>query len=76
MAYMLALMAGAAATPLMTKFFDKRKLLIILISTVALLSAVFYFIPKVNIFEYSYEQGKPWQYEGLYSPFDFNCPVR
>ncbi|XQW86772.1 MFS transporter [Thalassotalea piscium] len=49
MAYMLALMVGAAATPLMTKFIDKRKLLIILISIVSVLSAAFYFIPKDNI---------------------------
>lgn len=49
MAYMLALMLGAAVTPLMTKFIDKRKLLILLISIVAILSAAFYFVPKDNI---------------------------
>lgn len=49
MAYMLALMVGAASTPLMTKFLDKKTLLLILISIVSVLSAAFYFIPKDNI---------------------------
>ncbi|GHE83428.1 MFS transporter [Thalassotalea profundi] len=49
MVYMLALMLGAAATPIMTKFFDKRKLLLCLMGIVAVLSAAFYFIPKDNI---------------------------
>jgi GPH family glycoside/pentoside/hexuronide:cation symporter len=46
---MLALAVGAASTPLLTRFFDKRKLLIILMAIVALLSTAFYFIPQDNI---------------------------
>jgi len=49
MSYMIALAIGAAATPLLTKFFDKRKLLMILMGIVAFLSAAFYLVPKENI---------------------------
>ena len=49
MAYMLSLMAGAALTPLMVKFVDKKKLLLILMSLVAVLSALFFFIPNNSI---------------------------
>lgn len=49
MAYMLALAVGAASTPLLTKFCDKRKLLMILMGIVAVLSMLFYFVPKDNI---------------------------
>lgn len=49
MAYMLALAIGAASTPLLTKLCDKRKLLMILMSLVAVLSTMFYMIPKENI---------------------------
>ncbi len=48
-AYMLSLMIGAAITPLLTKFINKRKLLVILMSIVAVLSMTFYFVPKENI---------------------------
>ena len=44
LAYMLSLGVGAACTPLMTKFFDKRKLLFILMCCVTVLSTVFYFV--------------------------------
>lgn len=49
MVYMIALAIGAASTPLLTKFVDKRRLLVILMSIVASLSVIFYFIPKDNI---------------------------
>ena len=49
MVYMIALAIGAALTPFLTRFFDKRKLLIILISIVAVLSTAFYFVPNDNI---------------------------
>jgi len=49
MSYMLALAVGAASTPLLTRIFDKRKLLLILISVVAVLSVSFYFVPSDNI---------------------------
>lgn len=49
MAYMIALAIGAASTPLLTKFIDKRRLLMILMTIVASLSLVFYFVPNNNI---------------------------
>ena len=48
-AYMIALALGAAATPLMTKYIDKKSLLMILISIVGCLSVAFYFVPKDNV---------------------------
>ncbi len=48
-AYMIALAVGAASTPLMTKFVEKRRLLMILMTVVALLSVAFYFVPKDQI---------------------------
>ncbi len=49
MAYLLSLAVGAALTPVLTKFCDKRQLLKILIGLIALLSFAFYFVPKQNI---------------------------
>ena len=49
MAYMIALAVGAASTPLLTKFIDKRRLLMILMAIVAGLSLIFYFVPNDNI---------------------------
>ena len=49
MVYMIALAIGAASTPLLTKFIDKRRLLMILMAIVAVLSLTFYFVPKENI---------------------------
>ena len=49
MAYMIALAIGAASTPLLTRFFDKRNLLMILMSIVAVLSVLFYFVQGDNI---------------------------
>lgn len=42
----LALGVGAAFTPLLTKYFDKTKLLMGLMSVVGILSITFYFVPK------------------------------
>lgn len=47
--YMLSLAAGAASTPLMTRFFDKRTLLMILMGAVAVFSALFYIVPADNL---------------------------
>ena len=44
--YMISLALGAASTPLLSRFFDKRTLLIILMSLVSVLSAAFFFVPK------------------------------
>jgi len=47
--YMISLMVGAAITPMLTKLMDKRRLLLILMSLVAVLSAAFYLVSKDNI---------------------------
>ncbi len=49
LAYMLSLAVGAASTPLLTKFFDKKTLLTILMFIVAVLSIAFYFVPQDQI---------------------------
>lgn len=48
-AYMAAAAAGASLTPLMTRFIDKRRLLMALMSITGVLSMAFYFIPKDQI---------------------------
>jgi GPH family glycoside/pentoside/hexuronide:cation symporter len=47
--YMIALAIGAACTPLLTKLADKKRLLMILMALVAVLSAAFYFVPPDRI---------------------------
>jgi GPH family glycoside/pentoside/hexuronide:cation symporter len=49
MAYMIALAIGAASTPLLTRFFDKRTLLMVLMALVALLSVQLYFVSSDDI---------------------------
>ncbi|MDY0779841.1 HDIG domain-containing metalloprotein [Tenacibaculum sp. IB213877] len=34
-------------------------------------AAIVYLFPKEGQFKYDFTQGKPWQYENLYAPFDF-----
>lgn len=46
LAYMLSLGVGAASTPLLTKLFDKKTLLFILMIAVTVLSTLFYFVQK------------------------------
>ncbi|MDC0602106.1 MFS transporter [Aliiglaciecola sp.] len=48
-AYMISLAIGAALTPIMTRYVDKRKLLMILMSIVAVLSGLFFLIPADQI---------------------------
>lgn len=43
------------------------KVLLFLISVVAIV----YLFPKGGQFKYDFPQGKPWQYDNLYAPFDF-----
>ena len=43
--YMLALALGAAVTPLMTRFIDKKRLMVLLMSLAGLLSISLYFVP-------------------------------
>jgi GPH family glycoside/pentoside/hexuronide:cation symporter len=45
-AYMGPAAAGAALTPVLTRFLDKKLLLMLLMSTTGLLSIAFFFIPK------------------------------
>ncbi|MFO1500843.1 MAG: MFS transporter [Verrucomicrobiota bacterium] len=47
--YMGAAAAGASLTPLLTRFLDKKKLLMILMTTTGVLSILFYFVPKDQI---------------------------
>ncbi len=47
----------------------KRLFRISLFLTSALL--IIYFFPKSGKFKYSFENGRPWQSENLYAPFDF-----
>jgi len=47
--YMLALTAGAAVTPFLTKFIEKRTLLMLLMLMVAVLSSLFYYLPTDNL---------------------------
>ncbi|ESQ93922.1 MFS transporter [Asticcacaulis benevestitus] len=47
--YGFALAAGSLVTPLLTRFIDKRRLLIILMILVGILSSLFFFIPKDQI---------------------------
>ena len=43
--YSIALAVGAASTPLMTRFFDKRRLLMWLMAAVGVLSCAMFFVP-------------------------------
>lgn len=48
-AYMAAAAVGASLTPLLTRFIDKKLLLMILMSATGVLSIAFFFIPKDQI---------------------------
>ncbi|HEY9171820.1 MAG TPA: MFS transporter [Verrucomicrobiae bacterium] len=48
-AYMAAAALGASITPLLTRYLEKRKLLMLLMSVTGVLSIAFYFIPKDQI---------------------------
>lgn len=48
-AYGIALAVGAMATPIMTRYIDKKKLMILLMSITGVLSILFFFIPKDQI---------------------------
>lgn len=45
----MALLGGCLLTPFLLTLFDKRQLLIILMSIVSVLSVIYYFVPKDNI---------------------------
>ncbi|MES2160142.1 MAG: MFS transporter [Pseudomonadota bacterium] len=48
-AYMISAAVGASLTPFLTRFIDKRKLMMILMSTTALLSLAFFFVQKDQV---------------------------
>lgn len=48
-AYIVSLLIGAVITPWLTKYIDKKKLLLILMSIVCVLSFLFFFVPKDQI---------------------------
>lgn len=48
-AYMIAASIGAALTPVMTRFVDKKRLMIILMSLTTVFSCGFFFIPKDEV---------------------------
>ena len=48
-AYGIALAVGAAITPMLTRFVDKKKLMVILMSATGILSILFYFIPPDSL---------------------------
>jgi GPH family glycoside/pentoside/hexuronide:cation symporter len=48
-AYMMAAAAGASLTPVLTRFFDKRLLMMVLMSLTTLLCVAFFFVPKDQI---------------------------
>jgi GPH family glycoside/pentoside/hexuronide:cation symporter len=48
-AYMAAAAAGASLTPVLTRFIDKRRLLMLLMGATGVFSVAFYFIPKDQI---------------------------
>ncbi|GAB3024562.1 MFS transporter [Bowmanella dokdonensis] len=47
--YMVSLALGAALTPLMTRYLDKRALLLVLMSLVAVLSALFFLLDPTQV---------------------------
>jgi len=48
-AYMISAAVGASLTPLMTRYVDKKKLMILLMSITAVLSSAFFFVPKDQV---------------------------
>lgn len=48
-AYMIAASVGAALTPVMTRFVDKKRLMIILMSLTTLFSCAFFFVPNDQV---------------------------
>jgi GPH family glycoside/pentoside/hexuronide:cation symporter len=48
-AYMISAAVGASLTPFMTRFIDKKKLMMILMSITAVLSSAFFFVPKDQV---------------------------
>ena len=60
----------------MQKFLDRvfrnQSLLYKYVLYIASVACIVFFFPKGSKFKYEYQQGKPWQYDNLYAPFDFS----
>ncbi len=70
--YMVAAAFGAAATPLLTRFVDKKTLMIVLMSLTAVLSAAFFAIPRDQVWLMFVLQGALGLVLGPKSPLAFS----
>ena len=55
----------------LNKFYRNHNLLYKVFLFLATTFLIVYLFPKSGTFRYSFENGKPWQSENLYAPFDF-----
>lgn len=56
---------------LLNSLYKKHSLIYKVLLFVLTTFLIVYFFPKSGKFKYSFENGKPWQSENLYAPFDF-----
>ncbi|WP_053991176.1 HD family phosphohydrolase [Mangrovimonas sp. TPBH4] len=56
---------------LINKWYRNHALLFKVLLFIATTLLIVYLFPKSGKFKYSFEQGKPWQSENLYAPFNF-----
>ncbi|MBT8245648.1 MAG: HDIG domain-containing protein [Winogradskyella sp.] len=56
---------------LVNKWYRNHALIYKLLLLLGTTFFIVYLFPKTGKFRYSFEKGKPWQSENLYSPFDF-----
>jgi glycoside/pentoside/hexuronide:cation symporter, GPH family len=70
--YMVAAAVGAALTPLLTRWIDKRTLMIVLMSATAVLSAAFYVVPPDQVWLMFVLQGGLGLVLGPKSPLAFS----
>ena len=53
------------------KLYQHNALIYKILLFVVTVFSIVYLFPKGGKFKYDFNQGKPWQYENLYAPFDF-----
>jgi GPH family glycoside/pentoside/hexuronide:cation symporter len=70
--YMVGAAAGASITPLLTRFVDKKALMIMLMSATAVLSSAFYFVPPDAVWLMFVLQGALGLVLGPKSPLAFS----
>ena len=56
---------------LFNKFYQNHSLIYKVLLFIFTTVLIVYLFPKGGSFKYSFQKGKPWQYENLYAPFDF-----